>query len=127
MYAAALGLLGLLAAGATLASEMPRAPSMVIAAVALIWGGWRGWQECRRPVRLLCVDTDGAATLDGEVLASFDIRWRGPLGFVRWRDAAGRGGCLIGAPDVFGASMRRDLRLVDRSRAPARPARSMAP
>lgn len=119
--------LGLLAAASTLASEMPGAAATPVAVLAVAWGGWLGRREWRRPEQVLCVDADGAATLDGIPLAVLEIRWRGSLGFARWRDAAGQRGCLIGAPDVLDPAMRRDLRLVEGARAPARTARSMAP
>jgi len=122
-----LALLGLLAAFSTLVSEMPRLPAAPVAALALIWGAALARQEWRRPVRVLCVDVEGAATLDGVPLASLDIRWRGTLGFVSWRDEAGRRGSLIGAPDVLDPAMRRNLRLLARSRQPAQRSSSMAP
>src|SRR3546814_14715060 len=58
------------------------------------------------------------ASLDGQTLAAATLRWRGPLAFLRWRDAGGQGGWLVWWPDTLPAAARRVLRIAA-SAAPA--------
>ena len=53
----------------------------------------------------------GRALLDGVPLADAALAWRGPLAFLRWRDAAGRRGRLAWWPDTLPPAERRVLKL----------------
>jgi toxin CptA len=117
----ALLLLAMLAPFAVLASEMPRAVAWPLACVAAVSGLHAALREARRPARLLALPPGartgdpgggpGGATLDGEPLAEAVLSWRGPLAFLRWRDAAGRHGRLSWWPDTLPAAERRVLKL----------------
>ena len=110
----ALLLLAALAPFAVLASEMPRAFAWPLACAAALTGLRAASRESRRPARLLALggqDGQGGATLDGEPLAEAVLSWRGPLAFLRWRDAAGRRGRLSWWPDTLPAAERRVLKL----------------
>lgn len=104
--------LALLAPFAVLNSEMPRLAAALLALSACAWGLWSAWRESRRPARHLEFGPGhGDACLDGRVLARASIRWRGPLAFLHWRDAAGRAGRLAWWPDTLPPAKRRELRL----------------
>ncbi len=111
----ALLLLSALAPFAVLASEMPRVAAWPLAAVAAGAGLHAAWRESRLPPQMLEVPRtagpDGAATLDGARLVEASLAWRGPLAFLRWRDATGRSGRLAWWPDTLPAAQRRVLKL----------------
>lgn len=108
----ALILLAALAPFAVLHSEMPRLAAWPLAIGAAAWGVRSAWREARKPARTFEIPSDaGPASLDGHPLALAEVQWRGPLAFLRWRDAAGRGGRLTWWPDTLPAAKRRELRL----------------
>lgn len=124
---AALLALSLLAPIAVLASEMPRAFAWPLACAAFASGVWRARAEARRPPRLIVIDGDGQATVDGAAVGDFRVDWRGALAFVSWREASGRIARGSFWPDTLDAAGRRELRLaVDRIDAGRRAGR-MAP
>ncbi|MGN6113408.1 MAG: hypothetical protein ACTHOC_10505 [Luteimonas sp.] len=129
---AALLLLSVLAPFAVLASEMPRPAAWPLALVAAAFGLRAARREARRAPRRLDLPAgeggtrvDGAVVdgvlldgkllggvrLDGVPLAQATLAWRGPLAFLRWRDAAGRRGRLSWWPDTLPAAQRRVLKL----------------
>ena len=109
---AALLLLSSLAPFAVLASEMPRAVAWPLAVAATIVGLREASRERRRPPCRLELPSDGGrAMLDGVPLAEATLAWRGPLAFLRWRDAAGRPGRLSWWPDTLPPAERRVLKL----------------
>lgn len=125
--AAILCLLGLFAAIAVIASEMPRLASLPLAVAALAHGLWLARSELRRPVHCLIIaPNDGVSTVDGEPMTDLELQWRGPLAFLRWRDASGRWQRLSGWPDTLDARACRELRLAMAGCTPAQRARSMA-
>lgn len=108
----ALILLALLAPLAVLHSEMPRLAAWPLAIGAAAWGSWSAWHEARKPARTFELPPGaGDASLDGRPLALAEIRWRGPLAFLRWRGASGQGGRLAWWPDTLPPGKRRELRL----------------
>ncbi len=108
----ALILLSALAPFAVLQSEMPRLAAWPLAAVAGAWGPWSAWREARKPARTFELQPgNGLARLDGRPLVLAEVRWRGPLAFLRWRDAAGQGGRLAWWPDTLPPAQRRELRV----------------
>jgi toxin CptA len=66
--------------------------------------------ERRAPVRALVIDAAGAALLDGVVLDTPQLEWRGPLAILRWRDGR-RVRRLLWWPDTLPPPARRELRL----------------
>lgn len=124
---AALLALSALAPLAVLASEMPRVFAWPLAFAACATGLWLARGEARRPARLIVVDGDGLATVDGAAVSDLRVDWRGPLAFVAWREASGRIARGSFWPDTLDAAGRRELRLaVDRIDAVRRAGR-MAP
>ena len=124
---AALVLLTLLAPIAILASEMPRIAAWPLAVVACAYGTVLVRREVRRPARMLCFAGNGRVEVDGEGVDGFELAWRGPLAFARWRDTDGRMQRLAWWPDTLPPAARRELRLAAPETGPARRAASMAP
>ena len=111
LLAAFLALLGALAAGAVLASEMPRMAAWCLAAAALVHGLRLAMRErARAPVGVAWGGRAGTVSVDGVPVQGAQLHWRGPLAFLRWRDAEGWRR-LAFWPDVLDASQRRTLRL----------------
>lgn len=108
----ALILLAALAPLCILQSEMPRPVAWPLAVLAGAWGLLDAMREWRRPARVFAFGPGLAgASLDGRPLASAVVHWRGPLAFLRWRDAAGQGGWLAWWPDTLPVDARQRLRL----------------
>jgi toxin CptA len=108
---ATLCLLGMLAALSLLASALPRSVAWPSALVALALGTWQARREARRPSFAIVVAVDGQASVDGQPVQAFAVDWRGPMAFVRWRDADGRFRRRGFWPDTLPARLRRELRL----------------
>ena len=125
--AAALATLGVLAASALVASDLPPGIALPLAAVACGYGGWLARRELRRPSRQWVVPAVGEPSLDGEAMAGVEVRWRGPMAFLAWRDPRGRQRRLHWWPDTLPRARRRELRLVLQLRAATRAGTSMAP
>lgn len=104
--------LGVLGAGSVLASGMPRGAAWLLAAAALLHASRLAWVGSRHvPV---AVAWDGGADLvrvDGAVVESPTLQWRGPLALLAWRDAHGRRRRLVWWSDTLDARARRELRL----------------
>ncbi|GAB3385214.1 hypothetical protein [Lysobacter fragariae] len=120
-------MLGILAGASVLASElMPLSVPLAVGAVA--HGAWLARRELRRPVHGLVIAlNDTTATCDGIDMTDLQIQWRGPLAFLRWRDAQGQRRHLHGGPGNLDATARRELRLAMAARAPFRAAARVAP
>ena len=128
VLATALAVLGLLAAIAVIASELPWVVSVPLALAAFLYGIRLARRELLRPACSLVIPMgEGAATMDGQPVRNLQLRWRGPLAFLQWRDADGRRRYLQGWPDNLDPDARRELRLAVATRVPARPSRSVAP
>jgi toxin CptA len=128
LLAAALIVLGLLAAGAVLLSEMPLPASVPVAAVALAHAAGLARRELRGRVhRIVVPHSSVPATLDGIDMAALEVHWRGPLATLAWRDADGRRRRLHGWPDTLRRPARRELRLALAARGPAGVTPSVAP
>ena len=121
LLAAALVLLGLLSGWAVLASEMPRGAAACLATAALLQGLRSAARERgRAPVWIAWDGGTGIVSVDGLVVQGAELHWRGPLAFLRCRDARGRVRRLAFWPDTLDRQQRRALRLA------ARPAGSAA-
>ncbi len=109
-------LLGGLAACAVLGSEMPRPAAWCVAAAALLHALRIAMRERgKAPVRVVWDGRAGGVSVDGERVADAELHWRGPLAFLRWRDAQRRVHRLAFWPDTLDAKQRRALRLVART------------
>ncbi|MEG3788593.1 hypothetical protein V1318_00500 [Lysobacter sp. CCNWLW3] len=126
MLACALVLIGLLAAVSVLASECPWPWSPALAAGAALYGAWLARRELRASPQALVVAAD-AVSLDGVPLDQPVLQWRGPLAWLRYRDAAGRLRHRFWWPDILDAAGRRELRLAWPVQAPTPDSLSMAP
>lgn len=124
---AALLLMGLLAAVAVLASELPRAAAWLLALAALVQGAWLAWREWRRPRRSLLFTADGRLMVDDADVDDVRLQWRGPLAFLAWRSADGALGRLVWWPDTLPPRWRRELRLAVGRLPAARTGPSVAP
>ncbi|HJR73318.1 MAG TPA: hypothetical protein VJ806_06735 [Luteimonas sp.] len=124
----AIVLLGAFAAFAVLASEMPRPWAWPLAAATAIYAAWRARREARQPVRTwVWPGNERPATVDGVPAWDALVVWRGPLAFVRWRDADGRRRYAVWWPDTLPAARRRELRLAAAAARASPSAASMAP
>lgn len=120
--------LGALGACSLLASDLAPVVARPAAGMALVWGLCLARRETRKPRRqLVWPGGEAAVTLDGQSLRDAEIRWRGTLAFLRWRDGDGRLRHLSWWPDTLTAAARRELRLAASARTPARSPQSMAP
>ncbi|WP_369939049.1 hypothetical protein [Xanthomonas medicagonis] len=126
---AALALLSLLAPLSVLGSDMPRPWAWPVAALAALYAALLLRREARRAPRVLLLPPQGAvaASLDGQPLQDLQVHWRGPLAFVRWRDAQGRTARLAWWPDTLPPPARRELRLAAQARAASSAPPQMAP
>jgi toxin CptA len=123
-----LRVLGLLAAIAVVASELPWMIAVPVAGSAMLYGEWLARRESRREVAEIVIPPNQAVpTIDGSPMEDLQVQWRGPLAFLRWRDEQGRRRYLQGWPDNLAPGERRELRLAMAARAPAHPPRSVAP
>lgn len=106
----ALASIGLCACVALWLSELPLIATVcalpLVAAATLL----RIAVERRAPARALVIDAAGAARLDGVVLDTPQLEWRGPLAILRWRDGR-RMRRLLWWPDTLPPPARRELRL----------------
>lgn len=117
----------MLAAAAVLASELPRLAAWPLALAVLGYGLWSARREAARAPCLLVVAGDGSCRVDGVAVQALQVRWRGVLAFVQWRDGNGRMHRLAFWPDILPAARRRELRLAASMAMAARPSPSMAP
>jgi toxin CptA len=123
-----LRVLGLLAAIAVVASELPLMIAMPLASGAVLYGEWLARRESKRAVAEIIIPPNEAVpTIDGLPMEDLRVQWRGPLAFLRWRDGQGRRRYLQGWPDNLAPGERRELRLAMAARAPAHSPRSVAP
>lgn len=124
---AALLLMTALAPVAILASEMPRIAAWPLTLLACAYGISVVRREARRAPRTLHFPGNGRVEVDGQGVDGFELAWRGPLAFARWRDAHGRAQRIAWWPDTLPPAARRELRLAAPTTHTARRAPSMAP
>ena len=123
----ALWMLALLAPLGVLASDLPAAWAWPLALAVCLRGGVLARRHRRQPpLRLVIPSGRGQATCDGAPMQVLMVSWRGPLAFLAWRDAGGRGWRRSLWPDVLDAAARRELKLAMQRRDGAPPAASMA-
>ena len=106
----ALASIGLCACIALWLSELPSIATVCAIPLVIAATGHRIAVERRAPVRELVIDAAGAAHLDGVILDTPQLEWRGPLAILRWRDGR-RVRRLLWWPDTLPPPARRELRL----------------
>ncbi len=119
--------MGVSAALAVLASEMPRGPAWVLALTAALQGFRLARREAARPVCLWVFPAEGRVTVDGVPVREPRLVWRGPLAILYWRDGKGVRRTLGWWPDTLPAAARRELRLAAGLDSASRHRRPMAP
>jgi toxin CptA len=124
---AALCALAVLAPLSIWASNLPAMVAWPLAVVAAGWAAGAAWRHARTAPLPIVVPVEGDVTVAGQVVDGFDVRWRGALAFLSWRDGAGRGHRLALWPDVLDPATRRELRLVTAARAAVRIGGPVAP
>lgn len=107
---AALASIGLCACIALWLSELPMIATVCAMPLVIAATLHRIAVERRAPVRALVIDAAGAAHLDGVVLDTPHLEWRGPLAILLWRDGR-RVRRLLWWPDTLPPPARRELRL----------------
>ncbi|MDI9240184.1 hypothetical protein QLQ15_14840 [Lysobacter sp. LF1] len=122
----ALVMLGLLGAISLLLSGMPWPASIPLALLAAGQGMWAARREWTRSPVWLVIPASGQATLGGHPLHDWDLQWRGPMAFLRFRGQDGRRQHLSWWPDTLPPAARRELRLAVPVQGPARSPASMA-
>ncbi len=119
--------LAMLAPWAALSSALPALVGAIMAVVAACFALGLAVRELRRTTQAVVVDASGAATVDGQTIEALRIDWRGTLGFVSWRDAAGRIHRRSLWPDTLSPALRRELRLALPASGAVRRTDSMSP
>jgi len=104
-----------LAAFSLLRCDLPAALAWPAAGLALLGGGCTLRHSARCTPREFVLTPDlNTCRLDGEPLSQLDLRWRGPLLFVRFKHPAQcRWRHLVFWPDTLPAAKRRELRLLN--------------
>ena len=120
-------LLALLAPLSLIASDLPRIAAWPFAFAALAWAIHEARRYLARPTLLLVILAGrGGATCDGERIDGLRAYWRGPLGFLHWRDGRGRRRHASFWPDTLPAALRRELKLAMQQREAAPDGASVA-
>jgi len=107
-------LLTLLAAVSLLRCDLPLPLAWPAAVAAIVLGSLCAWRSGTRRARGFELTHDIAACrMDGQPVTHLELRWRGPLLFVRFKSMANRRWQhLVFWPDTLPADKRRELRLV---------------
>lgn len=120
-------MLAVLAPWAALSSDLPVWVGGISAALAACFAVALAVRELRRTAQAVVIDASGAATVDGQAVETLRIDWRGALGFMSWRDAAGRIHRRSLWPDTLSPALRRELRLAVPASGAVRGTDSMSP
>jgi toxin CptA len=108
-------------------SGLPASIAGPLAALTAFFALGFALRELRRSAHEVVIDASGAATVDGRAVEGFKVDWRGTLGFVSWRDAAGRSHRRSLWPDTLSPALRRELRLAVRDGGDGQAPPSVAP
>lgn len=120
-------MLAVLVPWAALSSDLPARVGGIVAVLAVCFAVGLSVRELRRTAQAVVIDASGAATVDGQTVEALRIDWRGTLGFVSWRDAAGRIHRRSLWPDTLSPALRRELRLAVPASGAVRGTDSMSP
>ena len=117
----------MLAPFCVLASDLPRGWAWPLAVLAGLVGIHDARRYRNQPISRWVIPAGrGAPTCDAERIEGLLVHWRGPLAFLRWRDADGRSRRVVFAPDTLPAASRRELKLALQRREAAAGSPSMA-
>lgn len=108
--AAALVVVGALAALGWGLTDAPAPGALAAAVLTLAWTLRLARAEARREVVAIAVGGNGAVLVDGCAVDWFTVSWRGSLWSLAWR-SQGRTRRRLGFPDALDAGARRELRL----------------
>ncbi|MES2669125.1 MAG: hypothetical protein V4673_01735 [Pseudomonadota bacterium] len=125
--AGAMLMLAVLVPWAALSSDLPTRVGGIVAVLAVCFAVGLAVRELRRTEQAVVIEASGAATIDGQAVEALRIDWRGTLGFVSWRDAAGRIHRRSLWPDTLSPALRRELRLAVPASGAVRGTDSMSP
>ena len=125
--AGAMVTLAVLVPWAVLSSDLPVRVGGIAAVLAACFALALAVRELSRSTQAVVIDASGAATVDGQSVEALRIDWRGTLGFVSWRDAAGRIHRRSLWPDTLSPALRRELRLAVPASGAVRGTDSMSP
>jgi toxin CptA len=106
---------------------MPRWFAVPLALLSALRGPWLAHRSLRASAHSVAWPMGGDPTLDGTPVEGAQLHWRGPLAFLRYRDAAGRDHRLAWWPDTLPGRQRRELRLAAASAPTPATIASMAP
>ncbi len=120
-------MLAVLVPWAALSSDLPARVGGIVAVLAVCLAVGLAVRELRRTAQAVVIDASGAAAIDGQAVEALRIDWRGTLGFVSWRDAAGRIHRRSLWPDTLSPALRRELRLAVPASGAVRGTDSMSP
>ncbi len=120
-------MLAVLVPWAALSSDLPARVGVIVAVPAACFALAMAVRELRRAAQAVVIDASGAATIDGQAVQALRIDWRGTLGFMSWRDAAGRIHRRSLWPDTLSPALRRELRLAVPASGAVRSSDSMSP
>ncbi|MEO6228107.1 MAG: hypothetical protein ABIO61_09695 [Thermomonas sp.] len=110
-----------------LMSDMPRAFAWPLALAVATFGIVDAMRYGRASrIALVIPVGHGQASCDGQPVQDLEVAWRGPLAFLRWRDADGHVQRVGFWPDTLPPVPRRELRLAALRLQSARKAPSMA-
>ena len=125
---ASIALITLLAVLSLHASDMPGWLAWLLSGPVLFLGFRTLTKEWHRPpVLLVFRGRDLPVLVDGQAARDLVVQWRGPLAFVRWRDADSLTRRLSWWPDTLPPARRRELRLAADLLGASRPDPGMAP
>ena len=98
-----------------MASEIPL-PLAAPLAILVFVHGLRTLQRYRATpsARFAWLENGAVVTCEGNPIRAATLEWRGPLAFLRWRDAQGRIQRRAWWPDTLPPDRRRELRLAAR-------------
>ncbi|PJK08198.1 hypothetical protein CO614_11260 [Lysobacteraceae bacterium NML120232] len=114
----------LLAPLALWSSALPRAWALLLMLPVACAALFALWRYRARPRYRLLIHADGRLRVDDVPVAHWQLEWRGPLAFLRWRGQ--RTVALDFWPDTLPARLRRELRLASPPASAVSPAAAMA-
>lgn len=121
-------LFGLLAAMSLVASDLSPPLSWPLAMAAMAYGLHAARCEHRRPPRTLVIAGNPVVCrVDGRIVDSPAVQWRGTIAFVGWLEPTGARDRLVWWPDTLPRHARRELRLAAAMLEPTPRSKSMAP
>lgn len=126
LLAASILAVGLLGIPSWWLSDAPRGLAIVAALAGLVWALILARREFARAGVAIVLQSSGSSSVDGEVVDSLQVSWRGPLTAIAWR-SRGRIFRRLVLTDAIDTAARRDLRLWALRRRDDTPPAAVAP